>query len=344
MPQRKYFSAESKDDALLKAKNYKQKHGDLKGNSFYRLPDGENIRVRTKDGGRLSVEAVATKDKADAKRKSFEQPSTDSAYKKNQADKILRKQINNEASLYRFEGVRNEHIVNQRNSTGFSSGSTGDPNNQLNILKSDSIFKNQLESDAAKLNASVTIDPSSESFRVIPDKFFDPNADPSTLPGVNVPPNSSLDNLADNFKKLVVRSGNGINQLVLDAAPILRNPVVNRATKGVAAVVATSLGVAGDVDASVNGIKNGSSQEKSKQLSGNFDALSGLSGLASLAAPVLGIPSLTFGLASAANNNRIERAQRKERSQDFLANPRSVNPDDNHVLTKSNTSFRSGRY
>ena len=54
MPQRKYFSAKSEKDALQKAEKYRQKNGSLKGNSFYRLPDGEELRIRQKDGGRTS--------------------------------------------------------------------------------------------------------------------------------------------------------------------------------------------------------------------------------------------------------------------------------------------------
>ena len=344
MPQRKYFSANSKDDALLKAEKYKQKHGNLKGNSFYQLPDGERIRIRPKDGGRLSAEDVATKDKADRKRKNFEQPSTDAAYQENKRIKNSTQALSNEGKMMGMGAVKNEHIVDQFGADSFTAGAVGDPSNQIPVRESDALYKNKLAKLAAKNNHVVTLNPTTDSFRLISKDFFDPLVDPPELPGLDVSPNSSLDNVRDNLNKLVVRYGNGINQLVLDSSPILRNPVVNRATKGVAAVVATSLGVAGDVDASVNGVKNGSSQEKAKQLSGNFDALSGLSGLASLALPVLGIPSLTFGLASTANNNRIERDQRKKRTQDFLANPRYVNPDDHHVLTKTDTSFRSGRY
>ena len=214
MSQRKYFSAKSKEDALNKANAYKQKNGSLKGNSFYRLPDGEKIRVRPKDNGRLGVEDPGTKDKGDAKRKSFEQPSTDSANKQNLEDRKLRKQINNEASLYELERVRTEHLANQRNSANFSSGAPGDPSNQIPVKESSAQFKNKLENQAAKLGAGVTIDPANESFKVIPDKFFDPIADPGTLPGVDVPFNSSLDSLASDLKKVVVKQGKGLSQLV----------------------------------------------------------------------------------------------------------------------------------
>ncbi len=214
MPQRKYFSATSKEDAIQKAEKYRQKHGNLDGNSFYRLPNGEEIRVRPKDGGRLSAEDPLTKDRADAKRKSFEQTSTDSAYETNKADKQLRKQINNEASLYGLEPIRTEHLANQRNSSDFSSGAPGDPINQMPITESSAQFKNKLEKKAAKLGAGVTIDPANETFRVIPDANFDPIADPSTLPGVDVRFNSSLDNLASDLKKVVVKQGKGLSQLV----------------------------------------------------------------------------------------------------------------------------------
>ena len=214
MPKRKYFSAKSEKDALQKAEKHRQKYGTLKGNSFYRLPNGEEDRVRLKDDGRLSAEDPATKDKADAKRKSFEQPSTDLAHQQNLEDKKLRKQINNEASLYELERIRTEHLANQRNSANFSSGAPGDPINQIPITEKPAQFKNKLEKQAAKLGAGVTIDPANESFKVIPDKFFDPIADPGTLPGVDVPFNSSLDNLASDLKKVVIKQGKGLSQLV----------------------------------------------------------------------------------------------------------------------------------
>ena len=57
-----------------------------------------------------------------------------------------------------------------------------------------------------------------------------------------------------------------------------------------------------------------------------------------------GVASATFGLASMFVGNRIQRDQEKERRQESLANPRYVNPHNEHVLTQTDTSFKSGRY
>lgn len=78
-----------------------------------------------------------------------------------------------------------------------------------------------------------------------------------------------------------------------------------------------------------------------------LQGLSGLTGLASMIPGINlsgGVASATFGLASMFVGNRIQAGKRKERRQEFLANPRYVNPDNDHVLTKTDKSFKSGRY
>ena len=83
------------------------------------------------------------------------------------------------------------------------------------------------------------------------------------------------------------------------------------------------------------------------QLKRDFSGLAGVAGLASLFPGIrigAGVASLVFTGAEMAVGNRIERDDRKERRQQFLANPRYVNPDDDHVLTQTDKSFKTGRY
>lgn len=200
MPKRKYYSAKSKEDALNQAEAYRKKHGSLTGNSFYRLPDGEKIRIRSKDEGRLSAENVSTKDKADAKRKSFEQPSTDSAHKENSRIKNLNQTLNKEGKMMGLGGVRNEHIVDQFGADSFTAGSSGDPGNQIPVRESDALYKNKLAKWAAKNNFVVTLNPTTDSFRLIQQDNFDPLVDPTDLPGFDVAPETNLKQFESHVK------------------------------------------------------------------------------------------------------------------------------------------------
>lgn len=79
----------------------------------------------------------------------------------------------------------------------------------------------------------------------------------------------------------------------------------------------------------------------------DLQGLAGVTGLASMIPGinlVAGVASATFSAASLLVGNRIQRDQTKENRQKSLANPKAVNPDDQHVLTQTDKSFRSGRY
>ena len=79
----------------------------------------------------------------------------------------------------------------------------------------------------------------------------------------------------------------------------------------------------------------------------DLQGLAGVTGIASMIPGINlagGVASATFGVASMLVGNRIQRDQTKENRQESLANPRAVNPDDQHVLTQTDKSFKSGRY
>jgi len=79
----------------------------------------------------------------------------------------------------------------------------------------------------------------------------------------------------------------------------------------------------------------------------DFQGLAGVSNVATFIPGIRigsAVASLVFTGAGVAVGNRIKRDERKERRQQFLANPRYVNPDDDHVLTQTDKSFKTGRY
>ena len=118
----------------------------------------------------------------------------------------------------------------------------------------------------------------------------------------------------------------------------LNNPFVNRLTRGgsiLAAGALTTLSAVGDAQATVEGTTGTVKETGLKKTSSILETMSGLAGLASLRQPILGIPSAVFGVAAAAVENRITRDKTRRQTQEYKANPRAVNPDDNHTLTRT---------
>ena len=118
----------------------------------------------------------------------------------------------------------------------------------------------------------------------------------------------------------------------------LNNPLVNKLTRGggvLAAGALTTLGAIGDAQAAVEGTTGSVKNTGLKKTKSLLETVSGLVGLASLKQPILGIPAVVFAGATAAVDNRITRDKTRQQTQEYKANPRAVNPDDNHTLTKT---------
>lgn len=120
---------------------------------------------------------------------------------------------------------------------------------------------------------------------------------------------------------------------------------------GVKAAGKNALTAAKDIaTADIQDVKTSITTDRTNNLATTQRDLQGLAGLTGLASMIPGInlaggvASATFGAASMLVGNRIQRDETKERRQESLANPSYVNPDDQHVLTKTDKSFKSGRY
>lgn len=102
--------------------------------------------------------------------------------------------------------------------------------------------------------------------------------------------------------------------------------------------------------ADIQDVKTSITTDRTNNLATTQRDLQGLAGVTGLASMIPGIniaggvASATFSAASMLVGNRIQRDETKERRQESLANPKAVNPDDDHVLTKTDKSFKSGRY
>ena len=139
------------------------------------------------------------------KRSSFDQPSTEMAGYEAKRLKAESTRISNEAEMMGLEPTQVEHLADQTDSKGMTSGAPGDPTNLQQVRQSEARFKDALKLKVGSKYA-VTLNPTSESYRVIPQRFYDPVADPSTLPGIDVPFGANIDDVPgqlDTFKPAI---------------------------------------------------------------------------------------------------------------------------------------------
>ena len=121
----------------------------------------------------------------DAKRRNFDSTSTPlAAYEAKQLDST-KKEINGNASMYGLEPTQIEHVADQDDAKLITAGAPGDPDNKLIVKESDARFKDKVKL-AVGSDYAVVNNPSEESVKIIHKKFFDPIADPDTLPGTNI--------------------------------------------------------------------------------------------------------------------------------------------------------------
>ena len=128
------------------------------------------------------------------RRAKFDQPSTELAgYESKRLQQEVAR-VNAEAEMFGLEGAQVEHLADQEDARAIQFGSSGDTTNKARVTQSEARFKDSVKQSVPP-GYAVTLNPATESVRVIPNKFFDPVADPSTLPGVDVPIGSDVSTL-----------------------------------------------------------------------------------------------------------------------------------------------------
>jgi hypothetical protein len=175
--------------------------------------DGD-LRTPTNAGqGKVNLKKATTRAAAKTrqakKRSFFDQTSTEEAVieSKRLADEVAR--INKEAEMFGFEPFQIEHLADQRDIEGFS-GAGGDPSNKLIVSQPVAFAKNRIK-EILKDEYAVTINAATDSIRAIPKKFFDPNADPATLPGIDF----DIDKVDEQLEAIISkRPNNPLSKLV----------------------------------------------------------------------------------------------------------------------------------
>ena len=117
------------------------------------------------------------------RRRNHDATSTDEAFTEAKQQHIQKRELNNEASLYGLEGFQKEHDLNQQSASTLQNGAPGDPDKTRNIQVSAARFKDKVELATNKTHFTTI---NGDGVRVVPHRFFDPIADPNSLPGVNI--------------------------------------------------------------------------------------------------------------------------------------------------------------
>ena len=134
------------------------------------------------------------------RRAKFDQPSTELAgYESKRLQQEVAR-VNAEAEMFGLEPAQVEHLADQEDARAIEFGSSGDTTNKQRVTQTEARFKDAVKQRVPR-GYSVTLNPAAESVRVIPDKFFDPIADPSTLPGVDIKIGQNIDSVFGSFVK-----------------------------------------------------------------------------------------------------------------------------------------------
>lgn len=126
------------------------------------------------------------------RRASFDQPSTEMAGYEAKRLQQESTRISAEAEMFGLEPTQIEHLADQEDVRNLTAGSGGDPTNKAIVTQTEARFKDRVKQLAPK-GYAVTLNPTTDSVRVIEQRFFDPIADPTTLPGIDIPIGSDIE-------------------------------------------------------------------------------------------------------------------------------------------------------
>lgn len=215
-----FQSAKTRVDAVRLAKEYLTNHPDLTGGNLYQLPDGTKLRVRKKEGGRLSAESFDTKINADIKRGKGQSTYTTDEARKNAAAVRKKARVITESALH-------QHAYGTRRSIGehaldIASGGIGDDLDSV----SDPDFKKFKDSVAQKIRGKygdkyyVDINEVTGFLRVIPSSVYNKQQLRSQQPGFDVEPDMDVDRVVNGLP-FIVSENLGITQTKFPGIPSL---------------------------------------------------------------------------------------------------------------------------
>tara|TARA_R100000315_G_scaffold14212_1_gene4707 strand:+ start:39 stop:1025 length:987 start_codon:yes stop_codon:yes gene_type:complete len=213
-----FQSAKTRADAVNLAKEYLKNNPTLKGGNLYELPDGTKLRVRKKEGGRLSAEDYNTKNKADIKRAKGEQTYTTDEARKNAAK--TRKSAREISSSTLHGHAYGARVTIAEHSPDIASGGIGDDQDST----SDPYFKDFKDSVAQKIRGKygdkyiVDINEVTGYLRAIPKTYYNQFQKRSQQPGYDIEPDMDIDRVI-NALPFMVRDDLSMRQTSSPLAP-----------------------------------------------------------------------------------------------------------------------------
>lgn len=143
------------------------------------------------------------------RRAKFDQPSTELAGYEAKKLKQQSTAVSAQAEMFGLEPTQIEHLADQADVQALTAGAGGDPTNLAQVRQSEARFKDKVKL-AVGNEYGVTLNPAQESVKVIPKKYFDPIADPNTLPGVDIPIGSDFEIVGGSVKLRAARKAAGL--------------------------------------------------------------------------------------------------------------------------------------
>ena len=194
----------------------------------YKAVEYEGPPLKIKEGNlsnlRHKIRLSFRGENGDHARKKFDTTSTPKAHYESKQLQKKSSALSREASMYDLEGTRIEHLADQDDAKSITAGAAGDPDNKAIVKASDAEFKNEVKRRVGK-NYAVTLNPAEDAIKAVPKKYFDPIADPNTLPGTNL---RNLKELAD-----FIRNGSTATKFAAKMSPWLEYiPEIDQATGG----------------------------------------------------------------------------------------------------------------
>jgi len=175
-----FVPVNTRDDAVKAAQKHLKNNPTLRGGNLYILPDGQQLRVRPKGGGRLSAENYDTKTKADLARAESEKIP---AYVQQLFEQYGQPERFNEFVNWVEEGNR---LQKQRTPAGFNVGhigalSKGNPNVPTN-RRLENAAENQRRGDKAEpSDESLLVTGVPRTWQEAVINFLDPTGLPTEL-------------------------------------------------------------------------------------------------------------------------------------------------------------------
>ena len=193
-----FIPVKTRSDAIKAAQAHLESQPSLSGGNLYELPNGEKLRVRKKEGGRLSAENYGTKQAADVKRTKEERLYKTEAERENVAQLKKEAKKVSESTEHQFVSGGKPTIVehNVRLASGGSNEyvSLSDPEFK--------VFKDTVESKVYAAYGDkyvVDIDDVTGYVRVIPKKYHNKLQPTSQQPGLDFEPGVDIDQALKNL-------------------------------------------------------------------------------------------------------------------------------------------------